>query len=157
MSAGIENRVLLPTTVGYETLLDGFWSYNTRSHPWCFVQPHTAEEVGLALATLANVNDGAGDWHIAVRSGGHSLAGSNNIENGVTIDLGLMTGVTYNPDTGLASIGPGGKWKNVLKTLLDEHNVSVVGGREYTPYCFSQASVTDSTDFMLRSVQATVM
>lgn len=37
----------------------------------------------------------------------------NNIEEGVTIDLGLMAKTTYNPETKLASLQPGGRWTNV--------------------------------------------
>lgn len=40
-------------------------------------------------------------------------AGANNINDGVTIDLGLMTKTTYNPETKLASIQPGGRWTDV--------------------------------------------
>jgi FAD/FMN-containing dehydrogenase len=85
--------------------------------------------VSLALTTLVDVNNGAGDWYIAVRSGGHNLAASNNIDNGVTIDLGLLDGATYDKSTNLASVGPGGKWMNVY-ALLEQYNVSVVGGRD---------------------------
>ena len=94
------------------------------------MQPRTAEEVSLALTTLVNVNDGAGDWHLALRSGGHSIAGSNNIDDGVTIDLGHLDSVTYDRKTNLASVGPGGKWMNVYRSLLNDYNVTVVGGRD---------------------------
>jgi hypothetical protein len=130
ISAGLADRVLLPTSPHYEPRIDSWWSLNGRLHPWCLVQPRTAEEVSLALTTLISVNNGAGDWHIALRSGGHSIVGSNNIDNGVTIDLGLLDGVTYDRETDLASVGPGGKWMNVYRNLLDKHNVTVVGGRD---------------------------
>ena len=86
--------------------------------------------MSLTLKTLVAVNDGAGGWYIAVRSGGHNLAASNNIDNGVTIDLSLLDGATYDKNTKLASVGPGGKWWKVYRTLLDDFNVSVVGGRD---------------------------
>lgn len=44
-------------------------------------------------------------------------AGANNIEAGVTIDLGLMTTTTYNPDTKVASLQPGGTWAQVYSEL----------------------------------------
>ena len=125
--------MLFPTAVEYEDRIKSFWSYNSRLHPWCLVQPTTAEEVSLTLKTLTDLgeyNHGAGDWYIALRSGGHSLAASNNIDNGVTIDLGLMEGAAYDLKTGLASVGPGGKWMDVYRTLLEDHKVSVVGGRD---------------------------
>ncbi len=44
-------------------------------------------------------------------------AGANNIKDGVTIDLGLMTETTYNPETKIASIQPGGRWTNVYSEV----------------------------------------
>jgi len=68
----------------------------------------------------------------AIRSGGHTTwAGSNNIENGVTIDLGLMNTTTYNEETMIASIQPGSRWGGVYSTL-DPKGVTVAGGRAAT-------------------------
>ena len=44
-------------------------------------------------------------------------AGANNINDGVTIDLGLMTKTTYNSETKVASIEPGGRWTDVYAEL----------------------------------------
>ncbi|KAJ4288901.1 hypothetical protein N0V90_011242 [Kalmusia sp. IMI 367209] len=68
------------------------------------------------------------DCKFAVRSGGHSSnAGANNIEEGVTIDLGRMNATTYNPTTKTASLCPGARWLDVYRTL-DALNVSIQGG-----------------------------
>lgn len=65
----------------------------------------------------------------AVRGGGHSTrAGSNNIDDGVTIDLRLMNTTTYDPQTTFASIGPGSLWHEVYATL-DPRGITVAGGR----------------------------
>jgi FAD/FMN-containing dehydrogenase len=102
---------------------------NTRKRPWCLVQPHDTEEVAKTIIALLEAGDGAGNWHIAVRSGGHSLGTANNIDSGVTIDLGKMNQTTYNRETNLASIGPGGKWGDVYEEL-HKHGVIVTGGRD---------------------------
>lgn len=94
------------------------------------MQPQTAEEVSKALTALNSVNFGAGDWHIAVRSGGHATwAGASGIINGVTIDLGFFNQSSYDSSTNLASVGPGGRWKDVYADLL-EYGVVVPGGRD---------------------------
>jgi FAD/FMN-containing dehydrogenase len=68
----------------------------------------------------------------AVRSGGHTVwSGSNNINNGVTIDLGLMKTVTLDKNTSTASIQPGARWVNVYSTL-DPEGYTVPGGRAGT-------------------------
>jgi FAD/FMN-containing dehydrogenase len=79
---------------------------------------------------LADAGSGAGDWHIAVRSGGHHLPGTNNIATGVTIDLGMMNRSSYDRSRGLASVEPGAKWKDVYYNLLENGNVTVTGGRD---------------------------
>ena len=84
----------------------------------------------LAVSALADRGSGAGDWHIAVRSGGHSLPGTNNIADGVTIDLGMMNSSRYDSDHNLANVEPGAAWKDVYYNLLQYGNVTVTGGRD---------------------------
>lgn len=108
-----------------------FWNAaSARYHPWCFFLPRTTEELATAIGTLSKTGKGAGDWHIAVRSGGHSFPGSNNVDRGVTIDLGNMNGSWYNAENKLASIQPGARWKDVYVKMLENYNVTVTGGRD---------------------------
>lgn len=66
----------------------------------------------------------------AVRAGGHmNWAGSNNINDGVTIDLGLLNSTQYDASTQTARLGPGAKWKDVFAEL-EKHGRTVVGARE---------------------------
>lgn len=46
-----------------------------------------------------------------------SWPGASNISSGVTIDLGEMDNTTYNAGTTIASIQPGGRWKDVYIAL----------------------------------------
>lgn len=51
-------------------------------------------------------------------SGGHTVwAGASNIEEGIAIDLGLLTATTYNPGTNIASLLPGARWADVYAVL----------------------------------------
>lgn len=43
--------------------------------------------------------------------------GANNIESGITLDLGLMNETTYDPETTTASIQPGPRWAEVYAYL----------------------------------------
>ena len=54
--------------------------------------------------------------------------GSNNIEDGITVDLGLMNSTRLDPETKIASIEPGSRWMQVYATL-DPLGVTVPGGR----------------------------
>ncbi|GME51855.1 FAD binding domain-containing protein [Neofusicoccum parvum] len=129
IQAGLGNRLLVATDPEYEPRIASWWALNARLHPWCLVQPQDAAEVSKAITALVGAGGGAGDWHIAVRSGGHSLGFANNIDSGVTIDLGNLDQATYSNETNLASIGTGGKWKDVYAEL-HRQGVLVTGGRD---------------------------
>ncbi|KAI0106766.1 FAD-binding domain-containing protein [Daldinia grandis] len=110
----------------YEERIASYWSLTAQLKPWAIIQPRTTKEVSKTLQTLVNTTG----CNFAIRSGGHmAWAGSNNIEAGITIDLGLMTTTTYNPETKIASIQPGSRWVDVY-TELERHGVMVAGGRE---------------------------
>ncbi|RYP71474.1 hypothetical protein DL770_008122 [Monosporascus sp. CRB-9-2] len=127
--AGLRDRLLFPTDPGYEPQIESWWAENVRLRPYCLVLPRNSGEVSTALTTLVDANDGAGDWHIAVRSGGHSSTGSSNTAHGVTIDLSLMNSTSYDRQSNIAKIEPGGRWKNVFADL-GKDGVTVAGGRD---------------------------
>ncbi|KAF9879581.1 FAD binding domain-containing protein [Colletotrichum karsti] len=130
IAAGLGDRLVLATDEGYESRIATYWSVSARLRSWCLVQPRNTQEVSDALTALVKAGSGAGDWHIAVRGGGHNhWAGTNNIANGVTIDLAYFNQSSYNARTNLASIGPGDHWKDVYASLL-KYNVTVTGGRD---------------------------
>jgi FAD/FMN-containing dehydrogenase len=85
--------------------------------------------VSKVLTTLYSAGGGAGDWHIAIRSGGHGTGNSNNIATGVTIDLSQLNATTYDASTNVVSLGTGARWLSVYGEL-EKHRVSVTGGRE---------------------------
>lgn len=136
--AGLGDVLHLPDSQAYNDRTSSYWSLTAQLRPWAIVQPRTTEEVSKALKALVNTPD----VKFAVRrlvlhhktlreflfppltdnlhaySGGHmAWAGANNINDGVTIDLGLMTKTTYNQETKLASIEPGGRWTDVYSEV----------------------------------------
>ncbi|OJD15763.1 hypothetical protein AJ78_04020 [Emergomyces pasteurianus Ep9510] len=121
IQAGLGDRLLLATDEEYEPRIASWWSLSARLRPWCLVQPQDAGEVSAVMTALlgTEAGNGAGDWHIAIRAGGHGPRRSNNIDNGVTIDLGMLNQATYDAETNLASIGAGGRacWYLVAVTV----------------------------------------
>jgi FAD/FMN-containing dehydrogenase len=113
----------------YPSLVKGSWNPDSQRNPWCFVLPSTAEEVSETITALKSAGNGAGDWHIAVRSGGHGSDNQNSITNGIVIDLSQLNGTTYDETTNIASVGTGARWGDVYADL-QEHDVSITGGRQ---------------------------
>ncbi|KAK2608912.1 hypothetical protein QQS21_002488 [Conoideocrella luteorostrata] len=129
INSNLSHAVHLPDSTLFPALINGSWAPSTRQSPFCFVLPTTTEEVSQTINALREAGGGAGDWHIAVRSGGHGTDHSNNIDTGVTIDLTQLNASTYDEATNIASIGTGARWGQVYGDLL-QHGVSVMGGRE---------------------------
>ncbi|KAI1090608.1 FAD-binding domain-containing protein [Rostrohypoxylon terebratum] len=125
--AGLGDVLYTPDQQAYEARRESYWVFSSRARPWAFVQPRNTDEVSKIVKALVAIEG----CKFAIRSGGHMThAGSgNNIEDGVTIDLGLMKGTTYHPETGLASILPGSRWRDVYADV-EKHGVMVAGGRE---------------------------
>ena len=125
IAAGLQDLTLLPGSDAYEDREASYWAANVPLRPNCIVQPRTTEDVSRVIKVLAKMKG-----PVALRSGGHTQwTGSNDVHNGVTIDLGQMTDVTYNNQTKLASLQPGPKWGDVYEELL-KYDVCVTGGRD---------------------------
>jgi FAD/FMN-containing dehydrogenase len=76
--------------------------------PALVVQPSGTADVVEAVRFAR-----AHDLLVAVRGGGHSVAGLSSVDGGVLIDLALMKGVEIDPEAGLAHVQGGALWGDV--------------------------------------------
>src|SRR5512145_402143 len=53
------------------------------------------------------------DLEIAIRGGGHNVAGTGMCDEGMVIDLSAMRGVRVDPDRGTAQVQGGALWGDV--------------------------------------------
>ncbi|KAK8008108.1 hypothetical protein PG991_010659 [Apiospora marii] len=118
----------LPPPLPSSLVRGSYWP-DTQRAPWWFVLPSSAVEVSQALTAIRSAGDGASDWHVAIRSGGYGTRSSNSLEQGVIVDLARLSATAYDAATKTASVGPGARWGEVYAGL-EEHGVSVTGGRE---------------------------
>ncbi|KAE9577627.1 hypothetical protein CGMCC3_g6104 [Colletotrichum fructicola] len=124
--AGLGDAVYTPDQDAYQTRNASYWAQSAQLKPWAIVQPRNAEEVSKTVQALVATPE----CNFAVRSGGHTVwPGASNIQDGITIDLGLMAKTTYNHGTELASLLPGGRWTDVYYEV-EKHGRMVAGGRE---------------------------
>ena len=67
------------------------------------------------------------DLTIAVRGGGHSVAGFSTVDDGIVIDLGEMNGVRVDPAARRATVGGGAVWADVDHET-QAHGLATTGG-----------------------------
>jgi FAD/FMN-containing dehydrogenase len=72
-TAGLKH-VYYPSSEGYKTRTDSYFSVSSQLQPYCIVQPESTEDVSTIIKTL--VPDTT--CNLAIRSGGHTVWAANN-------------------------------------------------------------------------------
>jgi FAD binding domain/Berberine and berberine like len=93
-----------------------------RSRPDVIASCSTTEDVVAAVDRARGQN-----LRVAVRGGGHSIAGLSAIEGGMLIDLAPMNGVEVDAERRIAKVGGGALWSD-LDGATQEHGLAVPGG-----------------------------
>jgi FAD/FMN-containing dehydrogenase len=71
------------------------------------------------------------DYAVAVRSGGHSVAGMSVNDGGMVIDVRPMKTISVDPDARTAKVGAGVTWGE-FDRAVQEHGLATTGGRVST-------------------------
>ncbi len=100
-AAMIRGRAILPSDEAYD---DARRVHNTSvdRRPAIIVRPAGADDVARSVAFAR-----ASGRELAVRSGGHSLAGHGVADDAVVVDMSAMKGLHIDPDRGVAWAGAG--------------------------------------------------
>ncbi|KAI1306687.1 hypothetical protein F5Y03DRAFT_394527 [Xylaria venustula] len=125
----LRGAIILPGSEEYEQANSSYFSaFENELKPWCIAQPRDVMQVQSLILTLRPYLL-SGLCQVAIRGAGHTpFAGSANINNGVTIDLRRLKGITLNEDKSVVEIGVGENWASVYAEL-EKHGLTTPGGR----------------------------
>jgi FAD/FMN-containing dehydrogenase len=118
----IHGRVLRRGDDGYEEACRIWNGAFDGRRPAVIVTASGAADVITAVG-FARSNDLA----IAVRGGGHSIAGFSSCDDGIVIDLSQMRSVRIDPNARRAYVGPGAVWGDVDHET-QAHALATTGG-----------------------------
>ncbi len=125
LRAGFGGRVVTPQSADYEDVRAVFNSMVT-ARPQMIAQCASAADIPIAL-DFARLHG----LEVAVRSGGHSVAGACLADGGLVIDMRRLNEVTVDPRTRTARVGGGAVWGDVDRAT-QEHGLVTTGGRVST-------------------------
>jgi FAD/FMN-containing dehydrogenase len=97
----LQGTVVAPGDDDYEAARQ-VWNGMVDRRPAAIVR---AAGVADVLAALQFARER--DLLIAVRGGGHNVAGNGTVDDGIVIDLGPMNGIRVDPTSGRVQVGPG--------------------------------------------------
>jgi FAD/FMN-containing dehydrogenase len=118
----VHGRVMRPDDDGYEQARRIWNGAFDARRPAVIVSCRGTADV-IAAVGFARSND----LEIAVRGGGHSIAGFSSCDGGVVIDLSQMGSVRVDPAVRRAYVGPGAVWGDVDHET-QAHGLATTGG-----------------------------
>jgi FAD/FMN-containing dehydrogenase len=120
-----DGQVITATDSDYDDARAIFNSMIDR-RPRLIAQCTSADDVAAALALARDR-----DLSVAVRSGGHSVAGAGVIDDGLVIDMRRMNAVRIDPEARTATVQGGATWAD-FDRATQPHGLAITGGRVST-------------------------
>lgn len=125
LRADLTGDAFRPEDPGYENARKVFNGMIDR-HPAVIAQCETEADITRSVRFARDL-----DLHIAIRAGGHSVAGLGLNDNGLVIDLRRMHTVTVHPGSGTVRV-EGGALMSHLDRATQPHGLATTGGRVST-------------------------
>ena len=118
----VRGEVVTPTDDDYAEA-SRIWNGAHDGHQPALVVRCTGAADVIAAVGFARSND----LTIAVRGGGHSVAGFSTVDGGIVIDLSPMRAVSVDPEARRATVGGGAVWADVDHET-QAHGLATTGG-----------------------------
>ncbi len=119
--SGLRGHVVLPGDAGYDAARR-VWNGMIDRHPALIVRPMDPGDVVKAVNFARDQ-----ELSLAVRGGGHNVAGFGTCDGGLVLDLSLMKGVEVNPAAGTARV-EGGATLADMDAATQAHGLATTGG-----------------------------
>src|SRR5438874_293111 len=113
--------VLTPRDDGYDEVR-ALWNGSFDKRPAVIARCRATSDV---VAVVRFVRESG--LPLAVRGGGHSLAGLSSCDDGIMLDLSLMRGVEVDVEARTARVQPGATWAD-FDTATQAHGLASTGG-----------------------------
>ncbi len=121
LADGLSGAVIGPADPGYREARR-IWNAAIDRHPAAIAYPASEAEVEHCVRWAV-----AHEVEIAVRGGGHNVAGLAVCDDGLVIDLARLADVSIDPGARLATVGGGATWA-MLDAASGAHGLASPGG-----------------------------
>ena len=129
LKEALPGKVLSKGTDGYDKSNNSYFTvFENAIKPYSIAQPTSTADVSALIRTLHPHLDRR-EISLAIRGTGHTpFAGSANVQDGVTVDLRGLKGISLNEDKSVVTFGVGETWSTVYAEL-EKHGLTTAGGR----------------------------
>lgn len=121
LKAGMRGPVILPDDPSYDEARQ-VWNGTIDRHPTLIAQCRSEDDVAAAV-TFAKQHD----LLVAVRGGGHGVAGYAVCDDGLVIDLSPMRDIQVDVAARTVRVQPGARWADVDRAT-EPHGLATPGG-----------------------------
>jgi FAD/FMN-containing dehydrogenase len=120
-SLRLDGRVVLPDDPGWD-VARSVWNGMVSRQPIGVIEAASADDVtaGIAVAREAGLP-------LAIRGGGHNVAGNGTVDGGLVIDLRAMNAVTVDPATRIVTVGGGATLGDLDRGTVADRTVVPAG------------------------------
>ncbi|MDQ5823679.1 MAG: FAD-binding oxidoreductase [Chloroflexota bacterium] len=121
LTSALSGELVLPGHADYESARRS-WNKAFDCHPVAIIRCRSTADVVRAVRFATENN-----LPVGVRSGGHSASGLCVVDDGVVVDLSLMSDLSIDPERRIARVGPGLTWGEYTGRAA-EYGLATPGG-----------------------------